>query len=174
MIVVSNTFLDLIPNLPSDTVVRINLAWVTQVSTEIEKIKNRGMSVLLDYPNDRKKPPACQLAMEDVFDFPVEYLAVSNFDVGHNGLFEDVSAQIVPKIETRLGVENLSSIVGAMPYEHKLIMLDHDDLYLDCGDDYKDVVLNLQEQIALCEVDVLVTQGVLFKTIDCISKFCDL
>ena len=38
---------------------------------------------------------------------------------------------IVPKIESRLGIENIESIINELRGGEKIIMLDHDDLYSD-------------------------------------------
>ena len=38
---------------------------------------------------------------------------------------------IVPKIESSIGVDNIESITNKLEYKERIIMLDHDDLYID-------------------------------------------
>ncbi len=172
MIVMSN---NLRPRLPMDqgVTVRVNVAWVDTVVdliTILEDLKTHD--VYVDYPTGRKKPPVPTITYNGVLDIigqydNVKYFAVSNAE-GY-GQMERVREevpnriQIIPKIETEIGVLNLFHICsGAMT---DIVMLDKEDLYTDVHQDAKkfnNLVDVLRVNAAKQNIRVLEMQGVVF------------
>lgn len=164
--------------LPEGALLRVNLAWCKDLK-HLEKIleRFRKYKIFLDIPRGRLKPPGFkEYDMEEIaevlqgFDNNIEYVAISNVeskqDVWVNReIFEE--QKIVPKIETWLGIVNISEIIMALNYKPKVLMLDHQDLFTDlvsrgAEDNYSNIVATL---VKLCEkekVCLLRTVGVIF------------
>lgn len=125
--------------IPNDVIFRINLAWVNSLD-ELKNLLNKHTShkIFLDLPINRTKPPNNAYTMKELVpilrDYPnIEYLAISNVNAA-NDLSEYLKiipqeVTIVPKIESPEGVDNMETIISVLPYEEKIVMLDHDDLY---------------------------------------------
>lgn len=125
--------------LPANVIFRINLAWVNSME-ELRILLDKHVlhSIFLDLPINRTKPPDNNYTLEDLIPVirsysNVKYLAISNVN-NENDLIEYLQKipqdiTIVPKIESPEGVDNIASIVFILPYNEKILMLDHDDLY---------------------------------------------
>jgi len=126
-------------DLPKDAVIRINLAWVEnleKLETMLSSFKNE---VFMDLPVGRTKPPNNNYTIEElkhIFDSNsnVKYLAISNVE-SSTDIYDYIQlfnrkVSIVPKIETKKSIDNISNICEAIVGE-KIIMLDHDDLFTD-------------------------------------------
>lgn len=125
--------------LPNDAIFRINLAWVNSLD-ELRGLLDKHIShnIFLDLPINRTKPPNNSYTLQELVPVlrhysNVKYLAISNVN-NENDLIEYLQTipqeiTIVPKIESPEGVDNIASITFILPYEEKVIMLDHDDLY---------------------------------------------
>ena len=126
-------------DIPEDAVIRINLAWINSLSELVTTISSVNNKIFLDLPIGRTKPPNNSYSLVEIREIVLEYnnvkyLAISNVESSKDimqyiELFRK-SLIIVPKIETKKGVENISSIVEVLGQE-KVVMLDHDDLFLD-------------------------------------------
>jgi hypothetical protein len=159
MLVASNNLIGKLP-LPEETVIRVNLAWASL--EEAENILKQNNKVYLDYPTGRTKPPKptislCQ-AIALANKYKPLYFAVSNIEDVQviRDLKSETDVQIVPKIETVNGVENIDKIAE----EVDMIMLDKDDLYLNCkGKDYEKLI----ERVRNSKVKVLEVVGIIFQ-----------
>ena len=75
---------------------------------------------------------------------------------------------IVPKIESRLGVENIKDITSELRDGEKIIMLDHDDLFSDLiksgisSEEFSKYVNKLVDFCNENEIELLRTIGVIF------------
>jgi pyruvate kinase len=174
MIVVSNHLRRIGVPLPKDAVVRLNLAWIAseaEVDRIVADVKPR--SIWMDYPISRTKPPKPSLTIGDAVRLAnrlakrVSHFAYSNAeDIYLSELLRMLipeSVKLVPKIETRVGVANLIQIVRSAKTD--TIMLDKEDLYIDCGADIE--VFNPEvEKARKCCQDLTVTclelKGVVF------------
>jgi len=166
--------------LPEKTVIRINLAWLAGYRIACKKLKQIEHDVFLDNPIDRVKPPSNKYTMEEIMrlinKFPnIKYLAVSNVERGEDlikfNLMIPSHVNIIPKIETIQGIENISHISKFMCNKVGYIMLDHDDLCSDIirhGFDpaimYTDYIDPLIDFCKKNNVNLLRTQGVVFST----------
>jgi len=158
---------------PKHAVMRVNIAWqkntkeVEQVLTYLKK-----HDIYLDYPQGRSKPPKPSITLDDAIriahKFPnVKYFAVSNVE-DPKAIFEirkrlPPHIELVPKIETVKGVENLEAIVKKI--NTKFIMLDKEDLYVDVDKDhnlYQNLVETVRKKCKSCKIDGLELQGVVF------------
>ena len=139
MLIVSQNLSNYDMNIPEDAIFRINLAWVNNIE-ELMKIlkKHSSHQIFLDLPINRTKPPDNSYLIDDLIPIinnneNIEYLAISNVDdesIISNFLEKLPShTKIVPKIESPNGISNINNIVDKLPYENKIIMLDHDDLF---------------------------------------------
>ena len=139
MLIVSQNLSNYDMNIPEDAIFRINLAWVNNIE-ELTKIlkKHSSHQIFLDLPINRTKPPDNSYLIDDLIPIinnneNIEYLAISNVDDESiiSNFLEKLPnhTKIVPKIESPNGISNISNIVNKLPYENKIIMLDHDDLF---------------------------------------------
>ena len=127
--------------IPDEVVYRINLAWINDLA-ELEKLlkKYSKHDIFLDLPIRRIKPPHNFYNFDKIipfiFKYPnIRYLAISNVDSSENldvflKLLPD-SVILIPKIESLNGILNIEQITKKLPYQEKIIMLDHDDLFSD-------------------------------------------
>ena len=139
MLIVSQNLSNYDMNIPEDAIFRINLAWVNNIE-ELTKIlkKHSSHQIFLDLPINRTKPPDNSYLIDDLIPIinnneNIEYLAISNVDdeLIISNFLEKLPnhTKIVPKIESPKGISNINNIVDKLPYENKIIMLDHDDLF---------------------------------------------
>jgi len=165
---------------PQDTIIRLNLAWIDNIqylSEEIAKIPN---DIFIDLPTGRLKPPNNSYSIDDLKPLinkfnNIKYLAISNVEnpsdiIDIYKVLGD-SVNLVPKIESKKGIENLLEICNALKGE-KILMLDHDDLFTDlsrlriANDKYIDYILKVTEFCELYKVKLLKTRGVIFSDKD--------
>jgi len=173
MIIISHNLLfktDL--DFPDHVVMRVNIAWQKD-KKEIEKVLSLlKHDVYLDYPQGRSKPPRPTLTLEEALEIAgkfknVKYFAVSNVE-DPKAIFairEKLPSHIelVPKIETKKGVENLEAIVKKIGT--KYIMLDKEDLYIDVKRDHDLFEKLIEKTRETCEkigAYALELQGVVF------------
>ncbi len=133
---------------PNNTILRINLAWVNNLSELKELLKkNHEYSIFLDLPVGRIKPPNNKYTLAELIPIisdhkNIKYFAVSNIekkldlDVYVKIIPKDIT--IIPKIESPQGITNIEEITASIPSSDKLIMLDHDDLYSNILKQHKD------------------------------------
>ena len=139
MIILSQNLTNYDIPIPDDAIFRINLAWVNELielKSLLEKHKNH--LIFLDLPIGRTKPPNNSYSIDDLGELfetyeNIRYFAISNVN-NKNDLkkFKNIvptHVNIIPKIESIAGVENISSIVSELIHKEKIIMLDHDDLF---------------------------------------------
>ena len=163
---------------PSDTILRINLAWcssVKQLRNILEEHKNN--SIFIDLPIKRIKPPNNKYTLNDLISVissynQIKYFAISNVESAND--LEDYIQKIppniilVPKIESPIAIQNVSEIVNAIPTDEKILMLDHDDLFSKIiknngvVDDFKKYIQKLVDYCNLNKIILLRTIGVIF------------
>ena len=177
MLIVSQNMTNYDVQLPRDTILRINLAWINDLETlkNILEAKSEN-SIFIDLPKNRTKPPNNRYSMDEIKPIlesysNIKYFALSNVDSAEY-LSEYVdyipkNIVIVPKIESHLGIKNIEEITKLLGDE-KIVMLDHDDLYssmLKKNDDPKNFQVYIQQLINFCNknnVALLRTVGVMF------------
>lgn len=173
MLIVSHYLLDKIDaTFPEHMVVRVNVAWL-ETNDELEKVLGKlKHDIYLDYPQGRTKPPVPQINLEDAIavahQFPrVKYFAVSNVEEPE-GIFDIKKRlpghiEMIPKIETELGVRNLENI--ALKTGIRSIMFDKEDLYIDVNRDsgkFDELVGLARNTCKKLGVDILELHGVVF------------
>lgn len=170
--IVSNNLRGKIP-FWKDLIVRVNSAWLSSTS-ELDRVlsENKEYSVFLDYPLGRTKPPKPKLKLDDLITAMerhsnIKYFAVSNSEdtdflwLLRNKVPEWI--EIVPKIETIKGVDNLDLIASVTWC--KAVMLDKEDLYVDCNADqyeYEKLVELARAKCSALGVKPLELLGVFF------------
>lgn len=173
MFIVSNHLQAVKFPIRSTHIVRINIAWIKDKEELMQIIKGvRGHKVLLDFPSGRFKPPQTKLTLEEVVEVAkkfiyIKYLAWSNVEdksqlVELREKIGDLKVQLVPKIETAKGVENLASICKGIT---KLAMLDKEDLYLNLeknNDLYNTMVEQVRKIASDNKINLLELVGVIF------------
>lgn len=140
MIVISNHVKQIGMSVPPGAVVRVNLAWV-KTKEEVQKIVDDfpHQTIWLDYPTGRRKPPQPKMSLLEAIALchlspRIGYFAFSNAE--DRNLIELIrtvvppAVRLVPKIETLDGVDRLATIVEAARTD--VLMLDKEDLYVDC------------------------------------------
>jgi pyruvate kinase len=174
MLVISNHVTNIGMEIPKDAVVRINLAWISGRDDLVKIVGGTYPSrIWLDYPTGRRKPPRPTLSLAQAVEFAkefkdrVDYFAFSNAeDVNFIGVLRIAVPELiklVPKIETKRGVERLSMIVDAAKTD--VIMLDKEDLYVDCETDIEKFNQLVEQSRAWCEylkIQCLELKGVIF------------
>lgn len=123
--------------LPKDCIFRINLAWVNSLE-ELKSIllKHVSHQIFLDLPINRTKPPHNKYSIEELIPIIKEFSNIRYFAISNVEKKDDVikfktilpsSVNIVPKIESKPGIDNIEEITNELT--SKIIMLDHDDLF---------------------------------------------
>ena len=141
MLLVSQNITNYEFQIPESAVFRINLAWVNSINElEILLTKHHTREIFLDLPRNRTKPPNNKYSLSDLIQIlnnnnNIKYFAISNIESESN-LDEYIESipkgiTIVPKIESKKGIQNIDSIIKKLQYEKPIIMLDHDDLFSD-------------------------------------------
>ena len=164
-------------NLPKDTILRINLAWINNLETLKNILEKKSKEkIFIDLPKNRTKPPNNRYSMDEIKPIlesysNIKYFALSNVDsaeyLAQYLEYVPKNVVIVPKIESPLGIKNIKEISELLGDE-KIVMLDHDDLYssmLKKNDDPDNFQVYIQQLIDFCEknnVTLLRTVGVMF------------
>ncbi|PIR74178.1 MAG: hypothetical protein COU35_03920 [Candidatus Magasanikbacteria bacterium CG10_big_fil_rev_8_21_14_0_10_47_10] len=174
MLVISNHLLTATPlNVPADAVIRINVAWLKDRDALVKLLGELvDYDVYLDYPQGRSKPPRPSISLEDTITlvdrFPhIKHFAVSNVEDPEE--IYKIRVQLpphvglVPKIETKTGIDNLESIIQKI--DAKYIMLDKEDLYIDIDRDHElfmELIEQARQKAKACGIDILELHGVIF------------
>jgi len=173
--ILSNNALKLFDILPSNLIIRINVAWCSNLKELKAIVENATHPIYLDYPSGRTKPPAPRLKYDDVVEIAnsnprVKFFAFSNAEDEKvvKKIRDAVNKRIklVPKIETVVGVKNLLKICEVGMTD--MIMVDHEDLYVDVKCDSKtfNKYMNLVVQKGKKHnIKIYKTQGIIFDEI---------
>ena len=163
---------------PSDTMLRINLAWCNSIK-QLKDIlgKHKNNSIFLDLPIKRIKPPNNKYTLDDLVPVissynQIKYFAISNVESSADleEYIQKIPANIilVPKIESPMAIQNISEIVNAIPSKEKILMLDHDDLFstIIMNEESYDIFQNyIKKLVDFCEENKIIllrTIGVMF------------
>jgi len=177
MIILSQNLLNYKFQIPKSAVLRINLAWIDDLSTLGNILaKHKDFKIFLDLPIKRTKPPNNKYTLDQLSTYfqkfkNINYLAVSNVesksDLSTYLSIIPSTVALVPKIESEKGINNIKEIVNSLGSE-KVIMLDHDDLYsslLKDGKGAQEFQLLVKELVNFSadnKVTLLRTVGVIF------------
>ncbi|MCX5751403.1 MAG: pyruvate kinase [Candidatus Saganbacteria bacterium] len=159
---------------PEFAVYRVNVAWVRSNEELYDLLKELNNDVFLDFPEGRNKPPKPVLSIEDLvaamhkFD-NIKYFGVTNVKNAKmiKNLREKVPKRIklIPKIESKEGVDNLEEIFAELRKDESHIMLDKEDLYTDLNNHnglFDQYVRLCREKCNNMGIRVLELQGVIF------------
>ena len=163
---------------PSDTILRINLAWCNSIK-QLKDIlgKHKNNSIFLDLPIKRIKPPNNKYTLDDLVPVissynQIKYFAISNVESSADleEYIQKIPANIilVSKIESPMAIQNISEIVNAIPSKEKILMLDHDDLFstIIMNEESYDIFQNyIKKLVDFCEENKIIllrTIGVMF------------
>ena len=163
---------------PDNTILRINLAWCSSIK-QLKDIldKHKNISIFLDLPIRRIKPPNNKYTLNDLISVissynQIKYFAISNVESAND--LEDYIQKIppniilVPKIESPIAIQNVSEIVNAIPTDEKILMLDHDDLFSkiiknnESIDSFQNYIQKLSDYCNSNKIILLRTIGVIF------------
>jgi citrate lyase beta subunit len=163
--------------LPNNSIFRINLAWINTLDELIALLKKHNtVSIFLDLPIGRTKPPHNKYSFDDLIlildsSKNIKYFAISNVNSSADleSFIDKIPSHVilVPKIESPEGVMNIKNITDMLGDE-KIIMLDHDDLFSNLikknenTKKFKDYVVNLTEFCQNNNIVMLRTIGVVF------------
>lgn len=176
MLLVSQNLMNYDMSFPGNVVLRINMAWVDNISTLKETLDKHDTDFFIDFPSGRIKPPNNQYTISELLpilhDYPnIAFLAISNVESPNDILkYSELIGkrpQIVPKIETVKGVKNISKIATKLS-KGDYIMLDHDDLFTDViknnqtTKDFLDLIDTLVSFCNSSNFNLLRTRGVIF------------
>lgn len=158
---------------PKDKVVlRINVAWIKHKKELVKLLSELQHDIYLDYPQGRSKPPRPSLTLSEVIElvhkFPnVKYFAVSNVEDPKKitAIKKKLPAyvEVVPKIETDLGVRNMPEIIKALGT--KYVMLDKEDLYIDVkrnAKKFENLITLARNSAKKAKINLLELHGVVF------------
>jgi pyruvate kinase len=175
VLVISNHVNKIGMEFPKGAIVRINLAWVQDESEVLKIVEEVAPNeIWLDFPSGRRKPPVPKLSIGQAVKLAntlppsrISYFAFSNAEsvdfIDLLRMSVNDGIVLVPKIETKTGVYLIEQIArSAKTYT---IMLDKEDLYVDCDgvpklfDDHVTMARNICKQIS---VHCLELKGVIF------------
>jgi citrate lyase beta subunit len=173
MLVISHFVRTIKMQYPPAATVRINCAWLESADELVQTIDSiEGHDLWVDLPTGRTKPPRPRLQWTDVREVinrskKVRYFAISNAEAGEKvKAIRDTVADhicIIPKIETRRGVERLEEIVRCAKTD--TVMLDKEDLYFSVDGDtarFDALVESVRVQGKKLRIRVLELKGVVF------------
>ena len=177
MLLISQNLTNYDLEFPNNTVLRINLAWISDLNTLEDFISKYDNDIFLDMPLGRKKPPSNFYSIEELKPIifknsKIKYFAISNVESPsiireYYNIFLD-KVTLVPKIESIKGIENIKQIADALSRENRTMMLDHDDLYSDIvkvGQTPEDFSKHIDVLVSFCsneKINLLRTRGVIF------------
>lgn len=153
-------------------VIRINVAWIRSKKKLVELLGSIKHDIFLDYPLGRSKPPRPTLSLDQVIAltpaFPnIKFFAVSNVEdpvaIAKIKSRLPRHIELVPKIETKKGVDRLPAIIDSIKTKH--IMLDKEDLYVNIHHNQALFDALVKKARSSCKkkgVKVLELQGVVF------------
>ena len=178
MLIISQNLSNYDFSVPKNSVFRINLAWINNIDELVDILKKHGShKIFLDLPINRTKPPNNTYSISELVPIinnfkNIQYLAISNVDDDSilTEFLEIIPShiQIIPKIESPQGISNIDSISKKLPYENKILMLDHDDLFSSLkqiGAPISKFVESINELTTYCNennISLLRTVGVIF------------
>lgn len=157
--------------------VRINVAWIKntkELNKVLKKLYERNFTVFVDYPKGRKKPPKANIPLKEVLSTIKKYPNVSYFAISNVENPKDIESlrkklsfniHLVPKIETKKGIDNIKEITKYEDVE--LIMFDKEDLFSDVKQNnkmYLEYSKLLRKNCEKLGVRILELQGVVFTT----------
>jgi hypothetical protein len=178
MLIISQNLANYEFDIPENAIFRFNLAWISSL-TELENLlkKHKTHTIFFDLPTKRTKPPTINYTLKELIPIlksheNIKYFAVSNVE-NSNDLKEYIQLLpshiiIVPKIENAKGISNIEDITNVLPNNHKIVMLDHDDLYSSLSrtnapvSKFKEYVNQLIDFCNKTNVKLLRTKGVIF------------
>lgn len=158
--------------IPDDVVIRINMAWVKTEKELVKIIESVRQDIFLDFPQGRSKPPKPTLTLAVALKMLRKYKHITHFAVSNAESLKIISylrsvvpsnIELVPKIETVIGVEQLATIIKKA--KTKTIMLDKEDLYLAVNRDNDKFNAYVNKTRTICKklkVTALELQGVIF------------
>ena len=179
MRIVSQNLLNYDIKFPSETIMRINLAWVESIDSLKKTLDTLDFDIFLDLPVGRIKPPNNKYELDDLAQIishysKIKYFAISNVEDGET--IDKFRAKLpnsiilVPKIESIQAIKNFHSISSSLE-EPKIMMLDHDDLFSDVVRNNQDseffttLIDSLLSECKKAKIILLRTQGVIFSEI---------
>jgi len=163
-----------------NTVIRINLAWIENLDKLEASVSDFSNDIFIDIPVGRTKPPNNTYSIDDLKPIfarnkNIRYLAISNVEspdhIKSFIKFFGEKISIIPKIETKKGIDNILEISKGMVGE-KIIMLDHDDLFSDLirngvsSSKFFEYIEELERFCKKNSVRLLKTRGVIFSDKD--------
>jgi len=161
MLVISNHLIGKMP-IPEEAVIRINLAWIDNLSDANRILDESKNDVYLDFPSGRTKPPQPKIGLNAAMALTqhksVKYFAVSNCENTKDmqEIMKEIDVEFIPKIETKLGIKNMQKMVDI---GIKTFMLDKEDLYVDVNCDSKRYSELVEEAR---KFNIIELQGVVF------------
>ncbi|MCF7907846.1 MAG: hypothetical protein K9L86_03085 [Candidatus Omnitrophica bacterium] len=159
---------------PDTAVFRVNVAWIKSQEELFSLLKQIKNDVFLDFPEGRFKPPIPILGLDDLlgamdrFD-NIKYFGVTNVTAAEQiiEMRKKVPQRVIliPKVESREGIDNLEKILGQLEKGEKFIMLDKEDLYTDLKEHkelFEQYVQLVKDKCRKNNISVLELQGVIF------------
>ena len=177
MLIVSQNLKHYKMRFPASTIFRVNLAWLDNLEQLAKLIKGVKNHILIDMPIGRTKPPHNSYSFKELLPFiaahkSIKYLAVSNIESPQDlDPFSNLEGGLIliPKIETRQGVENIAQIIKRLEtFNKKIVMLDHDDLFSSLikanihPNKFNEYIHSLVEYCRSNDVILLRMRGVIF------------
>jgi len=172
MLIISNHVTSCGMEVPHNAVIRVNIAWIKDKVELQDIIDASEHSIFLDYPTGRFKPPVPTLTLDEAIDIANSNSIVECFGVSNAEDLESMkkireklndAITLIPKIETKEGVSNLSQIVEGA--NTNMIMLDKDDLYTNVRhnkDTFDFMLVVVKSFCDITKVQLLTLRGVIF------------
>jgi len=159
---------------PPRVVFRVNTAWIKTKAELFELLGQINGKIFLDYPKNRTKPPRPVLPLETLFEAMkrfanIEFFAISNVVKKDN--IEELRSTLpdriilVPKMESKEGIDNLEAIIHSLNKDDRYLMLDKEDLYTDLNkndqlfEEYVDII---RDKCRKYDYRLLELMGVIF------------
>ena len=159
---------------PEYAVFRVNAAWIKNREELFALLKEIKNDVFLDFPEGRLKPPIPNLGLEDLLSAMQHFDNIKYFGVTDVKNAKQIAEmrkmvpqriRLIPKVESKEGIDNLEAIIAQLRKDEKYIMLDKEDLYTDLKDRkglFEQYVGLAKVKSKKNNVNLLELQGVIF------------
>jgi len=159
---------------PKNSIARLNAAWIKSKKELFDILDGIKNDVFLDFPEGRHKPPIPVLEIEDLVEAinlydKIKYFGITKVEtpeqIKNMKLLIQKRVLLIPKIESKVGIDNFEAIISQLRENERYIMLDKEDLYTDLHyniEIFNEYVGIIKRKCQSHSIGCLELQGVIF------------
>jgi len=159
---------------PKNTIFRLNAAWIKSKNELYKLLSEIKGDVFLDFPKGRSKPPIPVLELGDLIQAMLKFKKIKYFAITNVKSPQDINdirhliptrIILIPKIESKIGINKFELIINKLKRNEKYIMLDKEDLYTDLDNNnekFEEYLQLIRNKCLDNSIECLELQGVIF------------